>query len=337
MSAKGTCINRRGYDGPLQITIPNLPEGYRQAGGTVAPAAASQRFDDPNPRFSRNTATITITADADAKAQRADLLVKGVAELTDGGRIVRYAESPGLVVSPRGLKQRAVTAAWLEMPLAMASAKALPARLVTGAQQLRLSQGVEYPLNYKVEGAAATRVQGRLRETIATQIGNLRILQGTPGKTTASGQTLVNTNFSTPTTPWDLLPQVTVDVEGKPVEIYGPMITIETVPGYRVLPVAKQWAGAPGATLAIAGRVYREPTFEGGLVKIEAQELPEGVSCRGVEVLAEARDFKIDCQVAAAAVKGSYEIRLVSSAPDTGRNAKDTYKGPEVTGTIKVI
>ncbi len=330
-------INRRGYDGALQITIPNLPAGYRQAGGTVAPAAASQRFDDPNPRFSRNTATITITAEADAKQQRADLVVRGVAELPDGGRIVRFADSPGLVVSPRGLKQRAVTAGWLGMPLAMASAKALPARLVAGPQQLRLSQGVEYPLNYKVEGPAAARVQGRLRESIATQIGNLRILQGTPGKTQASGQTLVNTNFATPTTPWDLLPQVTVDVDGKPVEIYGPMITIDMVPGYQVLPAARQWAVAPGAALAIEGRVYREPTFEGGLVTIEAQELPDGVSCQSVSVAADSREFKMDCQVTAAAAKGSYEFRLVSSAPDTGRNAKDTYKGPEVTGTIKVI
>ena len=330
-------INRRGYDGPIQIAIPNLPAGYRQAGGTVAPSAASQRFDDPNPRFSRNTATITVTADADAKPQRADLVVKGVAALADGGRIVRFADSPGLVVSPRGLKQRAVTAAWLGMPLAMASAKTLPARLVTGPQNLRLSQGVEYPLNYKVEGPAAARVQGRLRDNIATQIGNLRILQGTPGKTPASGQTLVNTNFSTPTTAWDLLPQVTVEVDGKAIDIYAPMITIDTVPGYQVWPASKQWTAAPGATLAIEGRVYREPTFEGGLVKIEAQELPEGVNCQNVAVAADAREFKMECQVAASVAKGSYEIRLVSSAPDTGRNAKDTYKGPEVTGKIKVI
>jgi len=46
-----------------------------------------------------------------------------------------------------------------------------------------------------VEGPAAGRMQGRLRENIATQIGNLRILQGPPSKTPATGQLLVNTNF----------------------------------------------------------------------------------------------------------------------------------------------
>ena len=330
-------INRRGYDGPMQITIPNLPTGYRQAGGTVAAASASQRFDDPNPRFSRNNATITITADPDAKPQRLDLSVKGTADLADGGRIVRFAEGPGLVVTPRGLKQRAVTASWLGMPLPMASAKALPARLVLPVQDVRLSQGVEYPLTYKVEGPGAGRLQGRLKENIATQIGNLRILQGPPSKTPGSGQLLVNTNFATPPTRWDFLPMVTLDMDGKPLDVYGPMITFDVAPGYQVWPAVKQWTVAPGAALSIAGQVHREPTFEGGLVKIEAQELPEGVSCAALDVPADAREFKLQCQAAATTAKGSYEIRLVSSAPDTGRKAQDTYKGPEVTGTIKVL
>jgi hypothetical protein len=330
-------VNRRGYDGPLRVTIPNLPAGYHQAGGTVAPASASQRFDDPNPRFGRNTSVITITAEADAKPQRVDLIVKGIAELSDGGRIVRFAEGPGVMVTPRGLKQRAVTASWLGMNLPMASAKALPARLTVGAQDVRVSQGVEYPLTYKVEGPAAGRVQAGLRQNIATQVGNLRILQGPPSKTPAAGQLLVNTNFATPTTPWDFLPQVTMEMDGKTVDLYGPMIVFDVVPGYRLWPAAKQWSVAAGASLSIAGKVFREPTFEGGLVKIEAQELPDGMSCKAIDVAADATEFKMDCQVAASAVKGSYEIRLVSSAPDTGRKAQDTYKGPEVTGTIKVL
>lgn len=327
-------IGRRGYDGPMQILIPNLPKGYRQAGGTVAPAAASQRFDDPNPRFGRNSATITITAEPDAPPLRADLTIKGIAELPGGGRIVRFADGPGLVVTPRGLKQKAVTASWLDLPLAAASAKALPARITTPVQHVRVAQGVEYPFNYKIEGAAAARTQGKLRQNIATQIGNLRILQGPPGKTPGTGSLLVNTNFATPATPWDFLPIVTVDVDGEPVDIYAPMVTFDTVPGYQLWPAARTWTAAPNFT--IAGHVHREPTFEGGLVKIEAQDLPDGITCPAIEVPADQRDFTLACQSTSAAPKGAHEIRLVSSAPDTGRKAKDTYKGPEVTGTLKV-
>ncbi len=327
-------IGRRGYDGPMQILIADLPKGYRQAGGTVAPAAASQRFDDPNPRFGRNTATITVTAAPDAPPLRADLAVKGIADLPGGGRIVRFADGPGLVVTPRGLKQKAVTASWLDLPLAAASAKALPARVATPVQNVRVAQGVEYPFTYKIEGASSARTQGRLRQNIATQIGNIRILQGPPAKTPGSGSLLINTNFATPATPWDFLPLVTIDVDGEPTDVYGPMVTFDTVPGYQLWPAARTWTASPNFT--IAGHVHREPTFEGGLVKIEAQDLPDGVTCAAIEVPAEQRDFTLACQSSSAAPKGAHEIRLVSSAPDTGRKAKDTYKGPEITGTLKV-
>jgi len=259
-----------------------------------------------------------------------------VAELPSGGRIVRFADGPGLVVTPRGIKQRAVTASWLGIGLPMAAAKPLPARLVTGALDIRIAQGVEYALNYKVEGAAASRVKNGLRSNIATQIGNLRILQGAPSKSPTSGQLLINTNFATPATQWDLLPQVTLEMDGDSTDIYGPMITFDVVPGYLVVPAATTWSATPGMSFTITGAIYREPTFEGGLVTIEAQELPDGVTCQPGEAAAEARHFRLDCHAGPATAKGAYEIRLVSSAPDTGRKAKDTYKGPEVTGSLKV-
>lgn len=329
-------IQRRGYDGPLQLRIQNLPPGYEQAGGTVAPAAASQRFDDPNPRFGANTSTITITADPEAKPVTVPLTVIARADLPGGGRIIRYAETPGVAVTPRGLKARTVNAAWLDMPLLMSTAKPLPARLVTPVQQVRIAQGVEYPLNYKIEGMAGGRSGARPRENIATQVGNLRILQGPPGKTPDSGTLLLATNFATPTTPWDFLPQVTIDVDGKPMDIYGQMVTVNMAAGYQVWPKTKEWKLASGGTAAIEGEVYREPTFEGGLVKIEVQDLPEGVTCSPVEVPADQRAFRLECSAAAGAAKAKQEVRIVSQAPETGKRIKDTYKGPEVTGLMRI-
>jgi len=330
-------IQRRGYDGPLRLWIQNLPEGFSQAGGTVAPAAASQRFDDPNPRFGVNTSVITITAAPGAKPVTAPLQIVGIADLPGGGRIIREAVAPGLVVTPRGLRARALSAPWLEMPVMLALSKPLPVRLTTPIPLVRIAQGVEFPLNYKVEGSgSAGRSGGRARENIATQVGNLRILQGPPGKTPNSGSLLLSTNFFTPATPWDFLPQITMDVDGRPTEIYGSMVTIDMAPGYQVWPRAKSWKVAPGASVNIAGELYREPTFEGGLVKLEVQDLPDGVECPSVDIAADQHDFKLACQAAASAAKGSYDIRLVSQAPETGRKAKDTYRGPEVTATLRI-
>jgi hypothetical protein len=336
-------IQRRGYDGPMRLWIEGLPSGFTQAGGTVAPAAASQRFDDPNPRFGANTSTLTITADANVEPQTAALRVLAIADLPGGGRMVREAVGPGLMTAVRGGRGSSVSAQWLEMGLAMGVDKPLGARLTSPIPYIRLAQGAEYPITWKLTGGSAGRMS--LRQNVVTQVGNLRINQ-TPTKVAEpdaeeankpnQGVLYVNTNFATPATSFDFLPQVTANVGGKSVEVYAPVVTFEVVPGYQVLPEAAEWKTAPGGTLEIAGAVHREPTFEGGLVKIEAQDLPDGVACNPVDVAADQQNFRMTCTVAAGAAKGIHEVRLISQAPDTGTKTKDTYKGPEVMGKLRI-
>ncbi len=325
-------IQRRGYDGEARLTIPNLPPGFTVAGGHIAPAAAQQRFDDPNPRFSAAATTLTITAGPGVKPLEWGLKVIATAD-TPQGKIVREAEGPGLVVAVKGLRQKSVTANWLEIGLPMALSRSVPVTLSTPVPLVRISQGVEYPLSYKVVTGMNAKA-GKPRETIATQVGNLRILQGPPSKNPATGSLLVNTNFATPTAKFDMLTAVTAEIDGKQVEVYAPMVTFEVVPGYRVWPNGSEWRVAPGGSFRIDGTVHREPTFEGGLVRVEGQELPEGVSCQPAEAAAESRQFSMECRAEAGAAKGTFEIAISSQAPDTGRNAKDTYKIPVVPGKL---
>jgi len=326
-------VQRRGYDGTVRVFVEGLPKGFTQAGGHVAPAAAAQRFDDPNPRFSAARTTLTITAPPDAEPVSKELRILAVAD-TPQGRIVRYGEGPGLAVGVKGLRQKAVTASWLEMELPFATTKPVPVQLATTVPLVRISQGVEFPLNYRVQRGMNGRIQGRVKQTVASQVGNLRILQGPPGKTPDVGSLLINTNFATPTTKFDFYVSATAEVEGKPVEVYGPMVTVEVVPGYQVRPDFSTWALKPGAQLTATGKIYREPTFEGSAVRVEVQELPEGVTCQPAEVAG--ADFSLSCQAAPSSPKGAHEIRLVSQAPETGSKAKDTYKGPEVPVQLRI-
>lgn len=323
-------VQRRGYDGPVRVMIRNLPKGFQQAGGYVAPSAAQQRFDDPNPRFNSVRTTISITAAADASTDPVNLEVAASAD-TGKGRVTRVAEGPGLVVGVKGLRQKTVTAAWLEMGLPMAQAKALSVRIHTPVPLVRIAQGVEYPIQFRVERAPNARLVRPVRENIASAVGNLRILQGEKGKSPDQVTMLVNTNFATPATLFDFYAAGAFDVDGTVVDVVSPVVTFEVAYGYQLKVRQKEWTGSE-----IAGEVYREPTFEGGLVRIEAQDLPEGVACPAVEVPAEESAFRLQCTVAETAARGKHAIRLVSSAPDTGKRAKDTYKGPEVTVDLRI-
>jgi hypothetical protein len=323
-------VQRRGYDGPVRVMVRNLPKGFRQAGGYIAPSAAQQRFDDPNPRFNSVRTTLSITADADASTDPVNLELVASAD-TGKGRVTRTAEGPGLVVGVKGLRQKTVTAAWLEMGLPMAPARPVPVRITSPVPLVRISQGVEYPIQFRVERAPNARLVRTVRENVASAVGNLRILQGEKGKSPDQVTMLVNTNFATPATLFDFYATGTFDVDGATVDVVSPVVTFEIAYGYQLKVKQKEWTGTE-----IAGEVYREPTFEGGLVRIGAQDLPDGVTCPEVEVPADSREFRLLCTVAATAPRGKHPIRLVSSAPDTGKSAKDTYKGPEVTVDLRI-
>ena len=328
-------VQRRGHDGAVRLRIVDLPAGLRQAGGHVPPAAAQQRFDDPNPRFSATRSTITITADDDAPAAHWRLKVVGIAE-TAQGRIVREAEGPGLITGVRGTRAKAVTAPWLEMALPIAVAKRLPVRITTPVALARLAQGVEFEMKYKIERGPNARTINRVRETTASAIGNLRILQGPPAKVPDTGSLMLNTNFATPATTFDMYLQVTAEVDGQRMDVYTPMITIDVVEGYQVRPERTQYALAAGGKMEISGAVHREPTFEGGLVKLEVQDLPDGVKCGAAEVTADVRAWRVACEAGTLAKAGEYDVRLASTAPDTGRKAPDTYKATDLPLKLKI-
>jgi hypothetical protein len=328
-------VQRRGYDGALSLRIANLPPGMKQAGGNVPPAAAQQRFDDPNPRFSATRSTITLTADDEVKPGHWELKVIGAAD-TPEGPIVREAEGPGLVTGVRGTRQKAVTAAWLEMGLPAAVSKRLPIRMTTPVTLARVAQGVEFEMKYKIEQAPGARVVSQVRDTTASAIGNLRILQGPPPKTPGTGSLMLNTNFATPVAVFDMYLSATAEVEGQRMEIYSPIITVACVEGYAVRPEHSQYSVAAGGKVAIAGSLYREPTFEGGLVKIEAQDLPDGVRCGNVEVAADSRAWTLACEAGQDARPGAYDVRLSSTAPETGNRAKDTYKASDVPLKLRI-
>ena len=328
-------VQRRGYDGPLRLFVENLPEGLTVAGGHVAAAASQQRFDDPNPRFGAVRSLLTVTAEEGMAPRRFELSVVGVA-VTPEGRMERRASWPGLVTAVRGARQKAVTAEWLEMKLPAAVTRPLPVRLTSGTPLLRLSQGNEYAIPYRVERTGGARIEGRVRNVIGSAVGNLRINQGVEDRGPDRGSFLFVTNFATPAEHIDLALEATAVVEGKPVVVYAPVVTAQVVHGFHVELENGALALRPGGQADLRGRIWREWTFEGGAVLIEAQDLPEGVTCDPVEVPAEAKRFRMRCSAGANAEPGEHEIRLTAAAPETGKKAKDTYKIPDVAAHLVV-
>src|SRR5581483_2172247 len=247
----------------------------------------------------------------------------------------RWASGPGIITTVRGDKQKPFTAPWLGMHLPMAITDPPPLTVAAVTPLARFAQGYEFEMKYEVTRTAAAKAPVKVATTTLGAVGNLRILKG-GGKNGDKGTFLLDTNFATPSVAFDMAFDVATEIDGKPVVITSPIMEIEVAPGYQVKLARNRIELAAGGAIQIPGAIYREPTFEGGLVKLQAEDLPDHVTCAPVEVAATEQNFTLTCTAAAGAKPGSFPIRISSVAPDTGKKAKADYKIPDLTATLQV-
>jgi hypothetical protein len=327
-------VQRRGYDGPILLRIPDLPDGFVVDGGHVPSEAAAQSPFTEGAGFRSARSLLTITAPPNAELRQMNLKVIAEA-ITPAGRIERVALPPGMVTPVRGTAQKPYTAPWLGMEMAMAVTRPLPISLKVPLRAVRLSQGFGYPLFYSVNKAPGAKLVGSVQNRMLGAVGNLRILQGPPAKTADGGSILIMTNFATPATKLDMVFETQVEMNGEMVLIPSPAVEVEVVPGFEVQLERAVVEMPPNGRAELSGRIRREPTFEGNVVRLQAEDLPEKVKCGPVQTVAEDKRFSMVCDAAGAA-PGTYDIRLVASAPNVG-NAKEDYKPGDWPAKLTVL
>ena len=328
-------IQRRGYDGPIRVTIPNLPPGFVVAGGHVPSEAAAQSPFTEGAGFRGARTILTITAPSDSSVKNLELRVLASAE-TPGGTIERYAQGSGMLTPVRGDKQKVQTAQWLGMQLPMTLAKAVPVNLTVPVSSVRISQGFEYPLQYAAAVKPGGKLVGKVNNQMVGALGNMRILAGPPGKNAESGSILVASNFSSPITTFDMIFESQAEIDGRMVPITSPAVSVEIVSGYEVSLESTALAVMPGQRLELRGSVRREPTFEGSTVRVQAEDLPDNVKCGAAEVAEDQKTFLVTCEASAEAIPGDYAIRVTSVAPNVGRKQKADYKISDIDAKLKI-
>ncbi len=145
--------DRRGYDGPIQLTIPDLPKGVRAEGGIIP----REYVDANNARTLNRRGVLLITGDPGVELPTGELQVWGEGTLADGSVLRRQARGPGMVVDVSGAtdqgvvdRQRSVTAPWLGLNLPMAAAEPSAATLEVHQTNLKpMDEGVRYEYEYK--------------------------------------------------------------------------------------------------------------------------------------------------------------------------------------------
>ncbi len=328
-AAVGFRLRRRGYDGPVRISIPDLPEDLVLSGGNVpSEPPGTERSDLPN--------YFTLSAKPGAKPRVLFLSVWG--ESSSGGRSLReQAGAAGMTVRVAGLKQRPFTAPWLGPELPASIARSAPLSLEVSTTHVRLTQGSEFRLGWKlVRSSSATspiKVDRR-------PIGNIRQINFVKAPEEAQspdqGAVFIKTTLATPTTTFDLLLDGTITRDDKPERVVtAPAVSVEIVPLYGINLTSQKLNLAPGGKLELAGRVEREPGFTAP-VRIKLEGLPAQLSSAEITVPEGESQFRIPIEASAEARSQKLESRLASTALLPEMKTGSPYSIPEVRVALTV-
>jgi len=199
--------DRRGYDGPIQLVIPNLPKGIRAEGGIIP----REYMDVNNQRTLNRTGVLLLTADSDAELPVGQLQVWGEGTLPDGTKLQRQARGLGMVENIAGAtdqgvvdRQRPVTAPWLGLDLPVGRTEPAPATLeVRQTSVKQMEEGVRYEFTYKW----TVRGRGTPPEQVGVDVigaRDIRVIDRKPSADAKSGTFAVTTTKSTDPARYDL-------------------------------------------------------------------------------------------------------------------------------------
>lgn len=198
--------DRRGYDGPIHLSIPDLPKGITVEGGLIP----REYVDSNNARSFNRRGILTLTAAPGVALANRELVVMGEGKLADGSALQRRARGPGMMVDVAGAtaqgvvdRQRPVTAGWLGLNLPAAVSSPPAATLTvkqTGLKQL--DEGGRYEFEYAWKLRSGTPPRDVMVDVVGAK--DIRIIDMKPSGKEA-GTFVVTTTKATDPARYDML------------------------------------------------------------------------------------------------------------------------------------
>ena len=235
--AGGTAIvvvaaDRRGYDGPIQLSIPDLPEGIRVEGGTIP----REYVDANNARTLNRRGVLILSAEPGVVLPVRELEVWGEGTAEDGTRLRRRAAGLGMAVEVAGAtaqgvvdRQRSLTAPWLGLDLPAASTTPPAAALeVRQVKLTRMEEGDRYDFQY--EWKLRTK-DAQLPPELGVDVVGARDIRVTAfQKSGETGSFSINTTKATEPATYDVIIRGRLRTGGRDEDIYArplPLVVTE--------------------------------------------------------------------------------------------------------------
>jgi hypothetical protein len=305
-------ILRRGFTGPIQLTIPDLPPGFSVQGGHV-PADGTGGI-------------LTVIAAAQAVMPAEPLLLRIEGRATIEGREVRrLAEDPVALNRDASLAAPIVTLSRLAAGLTAAEPFG-----VQGPPALELVQG--YPAMVPV-AVTRTKEQAALAVEVTVVAPPLPLVPGQPpapagpftlkpataAAGTASASITITAGPGAPEGLLDVFVQGKATVSAAEKKVAGPAMPVKVLRPFTVEVLTPQLTASPGQTVTLKGRVRRQPVFKEP-IQFKLEGLPAGVTLAAPPqpIAAGASEFQIDLKLDPKASAATANLTLSCSTTIAG-------------------
>ncbi len=225
-------VERRGFDGDVQLRVANAPKGLKVEGGYVVAGAPVKE----NARNRNSRGVLVVSSEPGVSVGPLELSIEGVGKLPDGQEIVRKAEGPGIVVGVNGAtlqgsvdRQRPLTAYWLNLDLPAATTEPPPATVeVSLLGRRRMEEGDELKFRWKFTGKQENLPYPKAVTADMVGAGDVRVIDARQDpKDPSTGTFLMTTTKLTRPSKYDVIVTGRILRNGQTDEIVSRPIQIE--------------------------------------------------------------------------------------------------------------
>ena len=296
---------RRGYHGPLELYVADLPDDLEVSGGHIAPRSTLNNTLD---RFA--TGRLTLTAKPNAKLRMLNLVVRGRATAEGKRHLDRRASGPGVRVGVKGVNQAAVTAEWLGLDLPARITPEEPALVeFVSDRKMRLVRGGKGNLAKWRYESRRQDVRLAKKVDIPRNIGGLRTRYLAEGGDMNKGEFRMFTHERTSLGMVNFNLAATVKVGDRERTVISRPLEVDIVDGYKLTPPAQELVLQQAQETTWRGSIWRDEEFR-RTVTVSAIGLPAGVECEAAELIDAQTSYTLRCKAATDAPEGDHEVEI---------------------------
>jgi hypothetical protein len=295
-------VRRRGYTGPIQLSVAGIPPGWAVQGGYVAQGA--------------NAGLLTITAPAGARLSRPAFLTVTGSGLGAGKALTNIPAEQHIVLSRDGN----VAASTLRIPHLASAVTGKTPFTVRGPAMVEVVQGYAAAVAVTITRAMkpsvpAVEVTGIFSASASLPPPGFTVRPATAKPMSANATFTVNAAPSTPEGHGsDLVPQAKARVDNKDEVVIGPAVSINVVRPFIAELSAPVVAIKPGQTVQVKGKLQRRPVFKEA-VQVKLEGLPTGLTLVAAPkpVAANQNEFLFELRAGAKMSPASVKLALTCS------------------------